>query len=100
MPDNDATRAAQGQPLWKPRRGEKLLEHKDKRAKRVAAEQKAMRAAKTRDGNKCRVPRCEFAPKKLPIDPAHMIHRGMGGRKFTHVGTESRIGVSSTRDGR
>jgi hypothetical protein len=38
-----------------------------------------MQAALKRDGRVCRFPRCEFTGKKLPIDPAHQTHRGMGG---------------------
>lgn len=65
---------------FKPARGTALLESRDRRAKRTAAEQKAMQAALKRDGRKCRFPACEFRSKRLPIDPCHAFqHRGMGG---------------------
>jgi hypothetical protein len=38
-----------------------------------------MRAAKTRDGHRCRVPRCEYRRQGMPIDACHLTHRGMGG---------------------
>lgn len=66
-------------PLTKPGKGEKLVEHRDKTAKEKAHEQKEMQAALKRDERKCRVPRCEHAGKKLPIDPCHQQHRGIGG---------------------
>jgi hypothetical protein len=65
--------------LAKPTRGTALLEHRQRRAELVQHERREMQAAKKRDGNKCRVPYCEFASMKLPIDVAHMRHRGMGG---------------------
>lgn len=63
----------------KPLKGEYLLQRKEARAARVAAEQKVMQDAKKRDGGKCRVPRCEYAKRELPVDPCHFTHRGMGG---------------------
>lgn len=63
----------------KPAKGSYLTEARMRRAKRVAAEQREMRQAKRRDGDKCRVPRCAYRSLKLPIDPCHFIHRGMGG---------------------
>lgn len=66
-------------PNWKPAKGTALLQARERRASRVAAEQKVMQAALRRDEHKCRVPRCEYASKKLPIDPAHKVHRGIGG---------------------
>lgn len=55
------------------------LEGRKRRAERKAAEDKAMREAKKRDGNTCRVPGCEHMPKKPRIECAHLEHRGMGG---------------------
>jgi hypothetical protein len=67
------------EPLTKPARGSALLARRERRAARVQSEQRAMRAAKTRDKHRCRVPRCEFARKDMPIDACHLTHRGMGG---------------------
>lgn len=65
---------------FKQPRGTALLEARDRRAKRVAAEQKEMQAALKRDERRCRFPHCEFKGKKLPIDPCHAFgHRGSGG---------------------
>lgn len=61
----------------KPLTGEKLLEHKGKSKSRAAAEQKIMREAVRLDGRKCRIPKCDY--RDMPIDPCHVIHRGMGG---------------------
>lgn len=66
-------------PLPKPVKGTALLASRQRRADRVAHEQREMQAALKRDERKCRVPRCEFAGKKLPIDPCHLTHRGSGG---------------------
>lgn len=64
----------------KPIRGSGLLAARERRAARVAAEQKVMQQAKRRDGNQCRWPRCEYRRHNLPIDAAHVIvHRGAGG---------------------
>lgn len=63
--------------LRKPSRGEYDLERKGKKRSRKLAEDKTMAAAKRRDGNKCRWPRCEF--KGLNVECAHMEHRKMGG---------------------
>lgn len=65
--------------LAKPLRGAYLLERRERRSAVVAAEQKAMQAALVRDGRKCRWPACEHRTMKLPIDPCHRRHRGMGG---------------------
>jgi len=64
-------------PLTKPLKGSALLQRRINRKAVVAAEQKEMRAALTRDGHKCRFPRCDV--RDLPIDPCHLQHRGMGG---------------------
>lgn len=61
----------------KPIKGTWLLEKRQRRQLIVKTEQKIMREAKRRDGNVCRFPMCRH--KSLPIDPAHIIHRGMGG---------------------
>lgn len=63
----------------KPIRGQALLARRETRAQRVAAEQKAMRAALVRDRMQCRWPKCEFKKRDLPIDPCHQTHRGAGG---------------------
>lgn len=69
--------------LQKPARGANWRDNKKRSADRAAYERKEMDAAKKRDGNKCRVPRCEWMPKKPRIEAAHMegSHRGMGGNK-------------------
>lgn len=65
----------------KPVKGTALIERRQHRLDRVAAEQKVMQAALKRDDHKCRNPKCGFKKAlKLPIDPAHVFqHRGMGG---------------------
>lgn len=63
----------------KPLRGSGLLERRVKRQARVKAEQAVMHAALVRDKMTCRWPQCEYRVRKLPIDPAHLRHRGMGG---------------------
>lgn len=65
--------------LTKPKKGSALLASRARRAGRVAAEQKVMQEAKRRDGHQCRVPACEYRPKRLRIEAAHLVHRGMGG---------------------
>lgn len=42
---------------------------------RTKAERREMDAALDRDGRRCRVPSCTGTP----IDPCHLVHRGMGG---------------------
>ncbi len=67
-------------PNWKPIKGTALIERRSRRAARVSAEQREMRAAKKRDRGKCRWPSCQYAKQGIPIDAAHIIrHRGMGG---------------------
>ena len=63
----------------KPKRGTALLKKRERRRELVAHEQKEMRAAKRRDGGKCRFPRCPH--KDLPVDAAHLRsqHRAIGG---------------------
>ena len=61
----------------KPMRGTALIEKRQRRSEAVAHERREMSAAKKRDGGKCRRPRCAFG--NLPVDPAHLRHRGMGG---------------------
>lgn len=63
----------------KPLKGTATLERRQRRADVTSHERREMDAAKRRDHGKCRVPRCEYAPKKLRIDACHQIHRGMGG---------------------
>lgn len=65
--------------LTKPMPGDFRKEQHDRRNLRKAAERREMQAALKRDGNRCRVPRCEFAVLNLVIEPAHQAHRGMGG---------------------
>ena len=67
--------------LQKPARGTALRERKDRRADRRAAEQRALQAALKRDGRRCRWPGCtgQYRGLTLPVDPAHLVHRGMGG---------------------
>ena len=67
------------EPLTKPARGTALLERRERVAKHQASEKATMRKARIRDGSKCRVPFCPFEPRKLTIDVAHRVHRGMGG---------------------
>jgi hypothetical protein len=71
--------AVEHQTFPKPMRGESLLASRQRRADRTAQEQREMQAALKRDGRQCRFPRCPFASKKLPIDPCHETHRGIGG---------------------
>lgn len=65
----------------KPVRGTALIERRQRRLDRVAAEQKVMQAALKRDGQKCRNPLCGFKKSlELPIDACHAFkHRGLGG---------------------
>lgn len=63
----------------KPARGSHWLEGRKRRADQKAAEESLMRAARLRDGDKCRWPSCEFAPKKPRREVAHLTHRGIGG---------------------
>jgi len=69
--------------LQKPAKGTAKKAKAKRRRERVTAEQKVMRAAKERDGHKCRNPMCHnsipaFIPS-WPIDAAHLKHRGAGG---------------------
>lgn len=85
----------------KPIRGSGLLAARERRAARVAAEQKILQAALKRDERRCRVPRCEFAGKTLPIDPCHLIHRGMGGNpKGDRTTRDSVIALCRVHHGR
>src|SRR4051812_19382491 len=63
----------------KPIKGEYLLSRKTAQQQHKAREAKTMRDVKKRDGRKCRVPRCPYAKRELPIDVCHVTHRGMGG---------------------
>jgi len=65
--------------LAKPRKGETLLDHRDKTDAEKAHERKLMRQCLALDEHKCRVPRCAYTGRKLPIDPCHKVHRGIGG---------------------
>ena len=61
----------------KPLRGTSLLRSRGRTAERKAHEQREMRAAKRRDGGKCRWPHCRHG--NLPVDVCHETHRGSGG---------------------
>lgn len=61
----------------KPERGTARLERLGKKRSRKLAEERAMSAARRRDGHRCRWPRCEFTGLTLAV--AHLEHRGMGG---------------------
>lgn len=63
----------------KPPRGSHWLAGRKRRAARTAAEQKEMQAALRRDERRCRRVRCPYMRHKPVVDPAHMVHRGMGG---------------------
>lgn len=63
----------------KPLPGDFRAERHEKRNQQKAHERREMQAALKRDGKRCRVPRCEFAPLNFVIDPCHERHRGMGG---------------------
>ena len=67
--------------LQKPAKGSALLARRQRSASRRAAEQKAMQAAKRRDGHRCMFPGCPYRTLELPIDACHLHgwHRGMGG---------------------
>jgi hypothetical protein len=63
----------------KPSRGSALVASRLRRRERKAAEDAVMRAAKQRDGHRCRFPWCDFRGLELPLDACHVRHRGMGG---------------------
>lgn len=63
----------------KPVRGSSLVAARMRRSERVSVEQAVMRQAVRLDGDKCRFPGCRHRSRKLPIDPCHARHRGMGG---------------------
>lgn len=68
----------------KPLRGTALLEKRERRAQQQKHEKAEMHAALVRDKMQCRLGKlCDFAArhKVLPVDPAHLTHRGMGGNK-------------------
>jgi len=65
--------------LQKPMKGDALLARRAKRKSAKAAEDAVMRAAKRRDGNKCRWPRCEFQKQGFTVHACHNTHRGAGG---------------------
>jgi hypothetical protein len=76
----------------KPIRGEALLARRERRSVALKLEQAEMRAAKRRDGGKCRWPNCKYAKKDLPIDAAHFLqHRGAGGNPDGSRTTRSTI---------
>ncbi len=81
----------------KPTKGTALIERRQRRLKRVAQEQNAMKGAKARDGQQCRNPKCPFKALKLPVDPCHAWrHRGMGGNPKGDR-TETKLIVSGCR---
>lgn len=63
----------------KPLRGDGLLASRQRTKDRKAHEERVMGEAKRRDGSVCRWPDCEYKTDRLPIDPCHLVHRGMGG---------------------
>lgn len=63
--------------LRKPPKGEFLSQRKGKSRSRVTEEQKVMREAVRLDHHKCRYPKCSHTD--MPVDPCHVVHRGMGG---------------------
>lgn len=98
---DDLAREREGKPIRKPALGEKITDHRKKTAETKAHEQKQMQAALVRDERKCRVPRCEFASKKLPIDACHLRHRGIGGNPSGDRTTrETIIALCRTHHGR
>lgn len=85
--------------LQKPAKGAFLIERRQRRLNRVAAEQAVMQAALKRDGRKCRNPRCGFKKSlNLPVDPCHAFkHRGMGGDPSGERTAETRQIISLCR---
>lgn len=83
----------------KPARGTAYLEGRTRRAARRNAEQSVMRAAKKRDGGKCRRPGCKgtFEGLRLPIDACHGVHRGAGGNPDGSRTAETRQIISLCR---
>jgi hypothetical protein len=67
------------EPLTKPLRGTAVLERRERRAALKRHEDAEMRAAKKRDGYRCRVPRCKYRRDNLTMHAAHLRHRSMGG---------------------
>ncbi len=63
----------------KPITGEYVLQRRAAQQQHKSREAKTMRDVRRRDGDKCRVPQCEYAKRNLPIDVCHTRHRGMGG---------------------
>lgn len=61
----------------KPKKGDARLDLATKRRDRKALEDATMRAAKDRDGHRCRFPWCQF--RHLRVEACHEVHRGMGG---------------------
>lgn len=74
-------RPAMGTATAKPAPGVNWKKAKEDKAELKAHEREQMDAAKLRDERKCRVPRCEYMPKKPRIEAAHWRdeHRAMGG---------------------
>lgn len=97
LPTYDPTeRTAERKPL----KGEKLLAQRAQAQLRINAERKIMRECVRLDERRCRVPRCQHAGLKLPIDPCHKIHRGMGGnRKLDRTTLETLIALCRIHHG-
>lgn len=71
----------------KPLKGTFRLERQGRRSKRVMAENTVIVEAKTRDGRRCRYPRCKL---RMVMHGSHLgKHRGMGGNP---------LGDRTTRD--
>lgn len=64
-------------PNWKPLKGAYVLERKRKQREHKAREASVMAAVKAADEHRCRVPGCRY--RDVPVDVAHVVHRGMGG---------------------
>ena len=67
--------------LVKPcRTARKVHAHKERRTRKTT-EDTNKRAAKKRDGYRCRFPLCGCAKLKLALHASHQVHAGMGGDK-------------------
>lgn len=65
--------------LPKPAKGSALLARRAKKQQTDAHERAEKAAARKRDGYRCRWPSCTYRALKLPIEVAHLTHKGMGG---------------------
>lgn len=67
------------EPHWKPSATARKKAALKTRGEAKATEATNKRAAKKRDGYKCRFPLCGCAKLKLRIESSHDLHKGMGG---------------------